>query len=246
MTDNTAQRIIAMWSGPRNLSTAMMRSFGNRADCSVMDEPFYAAYLARSGMDHPMRDEIIAAGETDPEAVAAQCLYPAGAPISYQKHMMHHMLDGFPLDWVGEVTNVFLIRDPVRVLASYAAKWADVRVRDTGFKQQRALFDRLLSETGRPPLVVDAQDIRAAPEAVLTALCRAIEIPFDPAMLRWAPGARVEDGIWGAHWYDAIWRSTGFAPPEMSPLPPLPRELMPILDAVQVDYDYMRAFCLSA
>lgn len=236
-------KIIAMWSGPRNLSTAMMRSFGNRTDCVAMDEPFYAACLRETGQDHPMRDEIIAHHETDTDKIVEACLATGAASIIYQKHMMHHMVDGFPLEWVGQVTNVFLIRDPARVLASYSAKWDNLSLRDVGYKEQRALYNRLSGE-GPPPPVVDAADIRANPSGVLTKLCEAIDIPFQEAMLSWEPGQRPEDGVWGAHWYDAIWKSTGFAPPDDRPIPTLNPALQTIYDAVIEDYEFMKRQCL--
>jgi hypothetical protein len=213
---------IAMWSGPRNLSTALMRSFGSRADCAVWDEPFYAAYLAATGLDHPMRDEVIAAGETDPAAVARACLgpVPGGRPVFYQKHMTHHMLPGFPLDWMDAVVNVFLIRDPARVVASYRAKRENPTLADLGFLQQQALFERIADRLGAAPPVIDATRLLADPAGVLAALCARIGIAFDPAMLSWAAGPRPEDGVWAPHWYRAVRASTGFAPPEDAP-PPL-------------------------
>lgn len=239
-----------MWSGPRNLSTAMMRSFASRTDCQAMDEPFYAAALKATGMDHPMRDEIVATCETDPFAIARRCLVPqvpdCVCPISYQKHMMHHMVDGFPMDWTERVTNAFLIRDPARVLASYAEKWTGVTARDVGLKEQRALFERIAQKNGKAPAVIDAADIRRHPETALKALCAALGIVFDPAMLAWKAGPRPEDGIWGRHWYGAVWRSTGFAPPEDGPPPELPPNLKAIYGEAIGDYDYLRGFCLEA
>ncbi|MCI5077861.1 hypothetical protein [Oricola sp.] len=219
-------KIIAMWSGPRNLSTAMMRAFGNRADCIAMDEPFYGAYLAASGADHPMRDEVMASMQCDPQNVATQCRGPFATPLCYQKHMPHHMLEGFPLDWAASATNVFLIRHPRRVLASYAKKKESVSEADIGYRRMLEI-DRHVSElTGRPPVVVASEDILVDPEGVLTALCAAIGIPFDPAMLAWDKGPRPEDGVWGRHWYDAIWQSTGFSKPASMELPPeLPEHL---------------------
>ncbi|MEO1066187.1 MAG: HAD family hydrolase [Pseudomonadota bacterium] len=239
-------KIIAMWSGPRNLSTAMMRSFGARQDCACMDEPFYAASLQETGMDHPMRDEIIADGETDPHKVVEQCLNPAtDKPISYQKHMMHHMHD-FPLDWVRDVTNVFLIREPERVLKSYSAKWEQVTAADIGYAQQRRLFDDLQAAHGTTPVVIEASDIRANPEGILKALCSAIDIPFDPAMLRWAAGPKPEDGIWAKHWYDAVWASTRFAPPDDTPLPLLDARLQTLADEARLHYDALARHKLKA
>jgi hypothetical protein len=195
---------IAMWSGPRNLSTAMMYSFGNRADFAVIDEPFYAAYLAATGVDHPMRAQILAAQDTDPAKVAALCAQP-GRPHIYMKHMPHHMLDGFPMEWAKGCVNIHLIRHPARVIASYAAKREAPSFADIGFGQQTALYDQIGG------LVIDSADIRADPEGMLRKLCDAIDLPFDPAMLSWPAGARAEDGIWASHWYGAVHKSTGFA-----------------------------------
>lgn len=234
-------RHIAMWSGPRNLSTAMMRSFGSRADCHVMDEPFYAAYLSATGIEHPMCEEVIAAGETDPEAVVRACLADAPPPavLSYQKHMTHHMIDSFPIEWLTKVTNVFLIREPERVLASYGAKREEVSAADIGFERQRELFDEVHGQSGRLPVVIDAGDIRANPAVMLNRLCAAISIPFDPAMLSWEAGPKPEDGAWAPHWYDAVWKSTGFAPPEPGPLPKLAPELVTIAEAVRPHYEHL-------
>ncbi|MGC3937994.1 HAD family hydrolase [Roseobacter sp. EG26] len=196
---------IAMWSGPRNLSTAMMYSFGARKDFSVMDEPFYAAYLAKSGADHPMRDDVLNSQPTDPTDVAAQCAARVATPHLYMKHMPHHMLEGFPLEWAQDCVNVHLIRHPARVIASYAAKREAPTLEDIGFVQQHALYEKLGG------IVIDSTDIRARPEHMLRALCDAIDLPFDPAMLSWPAGPRAEDGIWAAHWYGAVHQSTGFA-----------------------------------
>ena len=140
--------IIAMWSGPRNISTAMMYSFGNRADCAAWDEPFYAFSLVNHGNDHPMRDEIIAANESDWDALVAKCTKPSAKPVFYQKHMTHHMLPGFDRSWIHRVTNAFLIRSPERVLASYTKKWADVSLRDIGFVEQAEIFDAVAQKRG--------------------------------------------------------------------------------------------------
>ncbi len=204
---------IAMWSGPRNLSTALMYSFDNRADTQVWDEPFYAAYLGATGIDHPLRDEVLNAYETDPHVVAAHCLQqPAGARVFYQKHMTHHMVEGFPLDWMERVRNAFLIRAPEAVIASYDAKRRRPTLDDLGFVRQHELFERMADRLGQAPPVVDADAVRRAPEPALRRLCAALDIPFDPAMLAWPAGPRPCDGLWASHWYDAIHRSTGFSP----------------------------------
>lgn len=228
---------IAMWSGPRNLSTAMMYAFGARADFSVMDEPFYAPYLAASGADHPMAAQIIAAHETDPAKVAQTCLRD-GTPHLYMKHMPHHMLSGFPMDWAEECINIHLIRHPARVIASYAAKREAPTLEDIGFMQQTDLYRRLGG------IVIDSTDIRARPEAMLRALCEAIGLAFDPSMLHWPAGPRVEDGIWARYWYGAVHRSTGIDGAE-GPLPDVLPELKTVLDAALPHYSGLYQHRLS-
>lgn len=242
----TGGRRIAMWSGPRNLSTAMMRSFGNRADCAaVMDEPFYAAYLAASGKDHPMRAEVLASQPQDWRAVARDCAtaaVPAGR-ILYQKQMTHHMLQGFGLDWMDGVEHAFLIRAPERVVASYAAKREAVTLADLGFERQAELFDRVAQRSGVAPPVIDAEAVRADPEQVLRRLCAALGLEFDPGMLGWPAGPRPSDGVWGAHWYAAVVGSTGFAAPEPAP-PPLAGEMRAIAEAGRADYERLLQYAL--
>ncbi|MEO1250224.1 MAG: HAD family hydrolase, partial [Pseudomonadota bacterium] len=222
---------IAMWSGPRNLSTAMMRSFGNRADCAVIDEPYYAAYLKQTGFDHPMREAVLAAQETDWREVEARILgpVPEGAPIFYQKHMSHHMLPGFGRDWFAKTRHAILIRAPERVLASYAAKREAVTAEDIGMADLEEIRQQATGATGKEPPIIEAEDIRRNPEGLLGALCQALDIPFDPAMLAWPPGRRDSDGVWAAHWYATVDASTGFSPPEDG-LPDLPDDLQAIAD----------------
>ncbi len=235
---------IAMWSGPRNLSTALMRSFENRADTAVWDEPFYAAFLVASGIDHPLRDEVVAAYETDPERVAAACLEPApnGAGVFYQKHMTHHMLAGFPLDWTAGVTNAFLIRRPEAVVASYQVKRERATLDDLGFVRQRELFEEIGERTGVVPPVVEADAIRREPAATLAKLCAALAISFDPAMLAWRAGPRASDGLWAAHWYDAVQRSTGFTPPP--PVPELDDAGRALAEAARPAYEALARYAL--
>jgi hypothetical protein len=203
-----------MWSGPRNISTAMMRAFGNRADTAVLDEPFYAAYLAATGLDHPMRGEILAGQPTDWRDVARQVTgpVPGARPIFYQKHMTHHMLPAFGRDWMRACRHAFLIRAPEAVLRSYRLRRDSVTLDDIGFRQQAELFDRAADLAGNAPPVIDAADILANPEAALRALCAALAIPFDSDMLHWPPGRRATDGVWAPAWYAAVERSTGFGP----------------------------------
>ncbi|PWJ22194.1 sulfotransferase family protein [Jannaschia seohaensis] len=225
---------IAAWSGPRNLSTAMMYSFGNRPDCTVMDEPFYAAFLARSGLPHPMREAILAAQPTDPAEVAAACARP-GTPHVYQKHMTHHM-EGMPLDWAEGAVHVHLIRHPARVIASYGQKHDGLDEQAIGFATQAALYDRLGG------IVVDTSELRRNPRAMLQKLCAEIGLPWSDAMLSWPAGGHSADGVWAAHWYDAVHRSTGFAGPE-GPLPETDRP--DLLRGALPFYEAMRARALT-
>jgi Sulfotransferase domain len=205
---------IAMWSGPRNISTAMMRAFENRDDCAVSDEPFYAAYLAATGLAHPMRDEVIASQPNDWRAVAGALLgpVPGGRAVWYQKHMCHHMLPAFGLDWTQQVTDVFLIRSPAAVLASYTQKREEVTLADIGLPQQAAIFDRVAQRLGHAPPVIESNDVLANPRGMLRALCAACGIAFSERMLSWPPGRRASDGVWAPAWYDKVEQSTGFGP----------------------------------
>ncbi len=232
--------IIAMWSGPRNISTAMMYSFGNRADCLAWDEPFYAFSLVHHGNDHPMRDEIIARNESDWGALVAKCTTPAARPLFYQKHMTHHMLPGYDRSWIHRLINAFLIRAPERVLASYTKKWADVSLRDIGFVEQAEIFDAVAQKRGHAPPVIDADDVLANPRGVLTALCHACDVDFDEAMLQWPKGPKSFDGVWAPHWYNAVWESTGFAAPVEKTVE-LPPHLARIADAAQAYYLRLKA-----
>jgi Sulfotransferase domain len=237
---------IAMWSGPRNLSTAMMYAFAARGDCAVWDEPFYAAYLKATGLDHPMRDDIIAANETDPARVAAACVgrIPLEQSLFYQKHMTLHMVPGFPRDWMRTCQNVFLIRHPARVVASYAAKREGPTLADIGFVQQAELFDQVAGWLGRAPLVIDSADIRANPREMLENLCAALGIPFIDRMLSWPAGPKPYDGVWAPHWYGAVHRSTGFDTAE-APLPDLPPEYQQLADQALPYYDRLHALRLT-
>lgn len=238
---------IAMWSGPRNLSTAMMRSFGSRRDCGVIDEPFYVPYLVKTGIDHPMRDEVIAAGSADPEAAIAKILGPApgDAPIYYQKHMSQHMLPSFPRDWFKHARHAILIRPPERVVASFSAKMGTVTESDIGFARLAEIDAEIKRLTGRAPPVVEADDIRNDPEGLLKVLCQALDIAYDPAMLRWPSGRHDADGIWCRHWYNAVEASTGFTPAPDA-LPEVADWLKPIVEQSRPYYEALTARKLRA
>ena len=237
---------IAMWSGPRNISTAMMRSFGARADTAVIDEPFYAAYLAQTGLVHPMREEVIASQPNDWRDVVAGLLgrVPGDKPVWYQKHMTHHMVPQFGREWIGQVRNAFLIRDPAAVLASYVAKRGEVTLADIGIVQQRELFEQEADRLGRAPPVVEGADVLAAPGRVLASLCAALRIGYDESMLRWQAGRRDSDGVWAPAWYDAVERSTGFDRPAPREAVTLRGELQRIADAARPHYEALATYKL--
>lgn len=229
---------IAMWSGPRNISTAMMRAWGNRPDACVSDEPLYAHYLTETGLPHPGAAEVIAAYETDWRKVAAWLTGPlpeAGKAVWYQKHMAHHLLPSIDRGWVfgGALAHAFLIRDPAEMLASLVQVTPRPTLADTGLPQQVEIFEAVRERTGRTPPVLDAKDALTNPRAMLGALCAAVGVPFDEAMLSWPPGRRATDGVWAKHWYAAVERSTRFEPyrPKAAPLSDelraLHRECMP-------------------
>ncbi len=203
---------IASWSGPRNISTALMRSFGSRSDTAVVDEPLYAFYLARTGVEHPGREEILARCETDWRAVARALTgpVPSGVAVFYQKHMAHHLLPEVEREWLWELRHVFLIRDPREMLLSLSKVTPHPSLADTGLPQQVELFQAVERRTGGTPPVIDARDVLQAPEPLLRKLCAALALDFDPAMLSWEAGLRPTDGIWAKHWYADVARSTGF------------------------------------
>ena len=236
---------IAMWSGPRNLSTAMMYSFAARGDCAVVDEPFYGAYLKATGLDHPMAAEVIASQSQDPDTVAAECVgaIPQGQSLFYQKHMTLHMIPGFGRDFMRQLTNVFLIRHPARVVASYAKKREGPTLADIGFVQQAELFDEVANWLGHAPLVIDSADIRENPTRALSRLCAALDIPFTDAMLRWPVGSKPYDGVWAPHWYNAVHKSSGFEDPE-GDLPDLPSDYAKLAEQAMPHYERLAGYKL--
>jgi hypothetical protein len=205
---------IAMWSGPRNISTAMMRAWENRPDTAVIDEPFYPFYLKATGKKHPGFEEVIARGETNWEKVVGALLgpIPDGKRIFFQKQMTHHLLPVVGRDWLGSLVNCFLIRDPAEVITSYIKKNDEPNLADLGFVQQAEIFDWVLGKIGSPPPIVDSRDVLQDPERILTLLCRAVGVPFDRAMLSWPAGLRDTDGVWAKHWYNEVAKSSSFAP----------------------------------
>jgi hypothetical protein len=245
---------LAMWSGPRNVSTAFMRSWGNRDDTLVVDEPFYAHYLKVTGLDHPGREQIIAAHESDWRRVADSLIapLPPQVKIFYQKQMSHHLLPHMGREWLDSVTHAFLIRDPAAMLASLGEKLAEFDLLATGLPQQVEIFEHVVERTGRPPPVLDSADLLADPESMLRALCDALGVPFSVRMLSWPAGRRGSDGVWAQHWYDRVERSTGFEPPspqrpsDVAVPPALPAAIAAIEAECRPLYEKLRAHRLRA
>jgi hypothetical protein len=237
---------IAMWSGPRNISTALMRSWGNRADTFVCDEPFYAHYLQATGRAHPGAEEVISSGETDWRKVVARLTgdVPEGRRIFYQKQMTHHLLPGIDRGWLGAVTNCFLIRDPREVIVSYIKKNNDPALEDIGFVQQAEIFDWVRAYTGAVPPVIDARDVLEDPERILRLLCDAVEVEFADAMLSWPPGLRATDGIWAKHWYGEVESSTTFRKLSLRQREPVPERLRELYDRSRECYDRLYRYRL--
>ena len=207
---------IAMWSGPRNISTAMMRAWENRGDTAVWDEPLYAYYLKKTGIDHPGANEAIADGETNWRKVVDQITgpVPGGHPIFFQKHMTHHLLEEIDRGWLDEVSNCFLIRDPREVVASYFRSREKAVIEDVGMVQQAEIFEYVSARSKRAPAVIDAREVLENPEGMLKLLCAAVGVGFTPRMLSWPAGPRESDGVWAKYWYDSVIASTGFKPYE--------------------------------
>lgn len=229
---------IGMWSGPRNLSTAMMRSFGSRADTFVSDEPFYGCFLKESGADHPMREEVIASMDCDWASVIATLRGspPDGSPVWYQKHMWHHMVGTVGYADFEGFTHAFLIRSPEQMVASYLRKREAAAFEDFGLERQTEFFEREADRLGEAPPVVDANDVLVDPAGVLARLCEALGIPWDPAMLEWQRGRRDTDGPWASHWYAAVEASTCFGPPETDAVD-LPAEARRLADRCRPYYE---------
>jgi len=227
---------IAMWSGPRNISTAMMRSFGARSDSAVVDEPLYAHYLQVTGLDHPMRAEVLASQPQRWQDAVAQLLAPLpdDVQVQYQKHMTHHLLPQINEDWMVGLRHAYLIRDPARVIASYARVRTEPDLADLGFEQQARIFRHFNGP------VVDADDLLRDPPGVLTRLCEALELEFQPSMLSWPAGPRASDGVWAPQWYASVEASTGFAAAPPSPVS-VPDRLQPVLDQARPYYDELAA-----
>ncbi|MHC4892515.1 MAG: sulfotransferase-like domain-containing protein [Planctomycetota bacterium] len=237
---------IAMWSGPRNISTAMLRAFEARGDCAVTDEPLYAFYLDRTGLEHPGREAILASQARDWRAVAEALTGPVpdDQPVWYQKHMAHHLLPEVGAEWLDDLRHGFLIREPEAMLTSLLQVLPEPRLEDTGLPQQVALFDRFAA-TGETPPVVDSRDVLLDPPGMLAALCERFGIAYTEHMLTWAPGRRATDGVWAEHWYASVERSTGFAP-YTEKQDRVPEHLEPLLEQCRPLYAHLAAHRLQS
>ena len=201
-----------MWSGPRNISTALMRSWESRSDTFVIDEPFYAHYLSVTNVDHPGRDEIVQSGETDQSVVSKGLISDIddSCSIYFQKHMTHHMIPSVDRDWMKDVVNCFLIRNPKDMILSYTKVNSNLSMHLLGLEEQYELFEYVTKINGRAPPVVDSKDILLDPRETLRLLCEKIGVVFSEEMLSWSKGVRDTDGIWAKYWYDNVINSTGF------------------------------------
>ena len=236
-----------MWSGPRNISTAMMRAWDNRGDAFVCDEPLYAHYLAKTGRQHPGTAEVIAAGETDVQKVVDWLLgpVPGGKHVFYQKHMSHHLLPDMDRGWLRRVTNCFLIREPREVITSLLKHVPDATLPDTGFPQQAEIFERVIEWTGKVPPVVDARDVLNDPRGVLGRLCEAVGVAFTDRMLSWPPGLRETDGVWAKYWYKEVETTTSFRPYKPKD-EPVPERMLGVLEKCEEFYRRLYAHRLTA
>lgn len=233
-------KTLCLWSGPRNISTAMMRSFGSQSDVTCWDEPFFAAYLAQTGLEHPGRAETLAACETDPARIIERILAPVKTRFHFQKHMAHHMTPDIPLAWTADARHVLLIRHPARVIASYAKGRPEFTAADLGFARLRSLHTQLHEITGRAPMIVDSDDILERPRIMLKTICEdGFDIPFRRTMLKWHDGPRDHDGPWAPYWYDSVYKSFGFAD-AAGALPPVALEYADIFNDCLEDYTILR------
>ncbi|MGH8494877.1 MAG: sulfotransferase family protein [Gammaproteobacteria bacterium] len=234
---------ICLWSGPRNVSTALMYSFAQRPDTAVLDEPLYGHYLRISGAIHPGRADVLSTTDTDGDSVMRRLVEePADRPVLFMKQMAHHLV-GLDLGFLARTSNVLLIRDPREMLPSLTRELPHAGLADTGLARQHRLFDDLRGR-GREPPVLDAGRLLANPPGVLRSLCARLGLPFDTVMLHWPPGPKPYDGVWARHWYANVHGSTGFAAPRPRSRD-FPDALRPLLEECRVHYHYLLPFAIA-
>jgi len=236
--------VICLWSGPRNVSTALMYSFAQRPDTRVVDEPLYGHFLRVTGTIHPGREEVLAAVDCDGDRVMRELLVetPENPPVLFLKQMAHHLVD-VDRSFLARAANVFLIRDPEQMLPSLTIQLPGATLADTGLRMQWELYQALVAME-QTPAVIDARELLLDPAGVLERLCRHLRIPFTEAMLHWESGARPEDGIWAPYWYHAVHRSTGFAPYRHKQ--EFPQDLQPLLEECAPWYDRLYEHAIRA
>lgn len=250
MTQHEHPVRIAMWSGPRNISTALMRSWGSRSDCVVSDEPLYAHYLSvideAKRREHPAYDAVMASQPTDWREVAAHLTGPVPNEknVWYQKMMAHHLTREMEWGWIAGLTNCFLIRDPAAMITSFVKIIDNPTPTDLGLPQQAALFAWIREETGETPIVIDSRDVLIDPGAMLVRVCERVGVGFDASMLSWEPGPRETDGVWAPHWYASVYRSTEFAPYEEKN-ERVPQRLLGVLEECNALYESLAAHKVS-
>ena len=238
--------IINLISGPRNVSTALMYSFAQRSDLSVIDEPFYACYLQKTGTEHPGRDDVLRAQSTEAEQVIEQ-LYQRhqnqSQPLLFLKNMAHH-LHFVKRDFLEKVQNIFLIREPSEMILSFIKKIPNPSLRDTAYKFQYQQFVHITEKLEQPPVVIDAANLLKNPKYVLKEVCRKLGIPFSAEMLKWEAGPIEADGVWAQHWYHNVHQSTGFKPyqPKQETVP---EQLLPLLETCNNFYRPMAKYAIT-
>ena len=233
-----------VWSGPRNVSTALMYAFAQRKDTRVVDEPLYGHYLRVSNAIHPGADDVMQDMDCDAQSVIANTvLGPCDKPILFMKQMAHHLV-ALDRTFLRQTTNVLLTRDPFDMLPSLVNQIEKPVIRDTGLKMQAELLEAL-QELGQDPVVLDSRELLKNPSGVLNTLCDRLSIPFDTGMLTWEPGPREEDGIWAKHWYHNVHQSTGFQPyrPKAEPFP---EKLQELLEECTPYYEFLFAKAIKA
>ncbi len=205
------EKRISLWSGPRNVSTALMYSFAQRPDTSVLDEPLYAHYLRVSGAQHPGREEVLASMGQDGAVIAEDlCCADFGNPVLFIKNMAHHLV-ALDLSFLDELHNILLIRNPAEMLPSLCKQIPQPTLSDTGLRKQWELYN-LLTEQGDNPVIIDSREFLLNPQSMLVKICHLLDIPYFEEMLSWKPGPLKEDGIWAKHWYHNVQQSSGFQP----------------------------------
>jgi len=235
---------IAMWSGPRNISTAMMRSWENRSDCEVIDEPFYAYYLKNTQSPHPYFEEILASQSSSYDEVTKQLTDIQTAQIQYQKHMTHHMLEGVVLRWTQHLQHCFLIRDPHEIVNSYTNSRGKCTVEDIGIIRQAQLYKKISAITGKDIPVMDSNAVLSNPHLMITKMCEALSIEFEPNMLSWPQGSRKSDGVWAKHWYHSVEASNGFAKVAAKPFE-LTKSQLEVVEQVMPYYKQLKEHTIS-